>query len=339
MVLDNLCHINNIPSRLKAEVTDLFKLIVSTRHFKQREDAGTTVACCLFLIQRRYKEAITITTLCKQAQCTKGKFSFFLKYLKSCLSSNEKFEQFAYILDNTAIECTEQDSEEKVADTIESLIRVVCDKAKNGEKAELMEKTAALVKLADSCWLLTGRSPRGVVVASAYLCWKSMHYSKSHIRKTSYPKFCKELGIREPLARLRIPELQDLLVKLGKHIPSFCKNFVNEKNVFFHLNTILEQSESLRNELFPHEYTKEEVAAVEFSNFRYPPLNNTPRAESTTNVQYDPDMHASDIEISDSEIELYLISDSKRKIIELCEQNKLKTILKNQSEVSEDSDR
>lgn len=322
-VLDNLCHVNSITSSsAKAEVTALFKLVVSVRRFSKKEDGGTAVACCLFLLLRKNKETIPINTLCKQVPCTKRKFSFFLKFLKSCLSCNEKFKQYSFILDNNVYD-SQQKEEDEIPDIVPSLIREICVKAETEEKAQLMDKTASLVKLAYSCWLFTGRSPRSVVVASAFLSWKSM----LRIRKSiSFANFCNKFEIHERTAVLRIPELKALLLKLGKMIPSRTENYVNENNLLFHLNTILEHSETLRNDLFPDSYTCNEVDTAEFSNFRYPSIkiNRHPRKEASDAVHYDSDMNASDVEIPDSEIDSYLVSD-KKKIIDFCKTQNLKS--------------
>lgn len=322
-VLDNLCHVNSIPSSspLKAEITALFKLVVSVRKFSKKEDGGAAVACCLFLRLQKNKQTIPINTLCKQVPCTKRKFSFYLKVLKSCLSCNEEFKQYSFILDDSAYDSTQKD-EEEVPNIVPSLIHEICVKAKTEEKAQLIDKTASLVKLAYSCWLFTGRSPRSVVVASAFLSWKSMLRMRKSI---SFAKFCEKFEIYEPRAKIRIPELKALLLNLGEKIPSRTENYVNKKNLLFHLNTILEHSETLRNDLFPDSYTCEEVDTAEFFNFRYPSIKRNPRKEASDAVHYDSDMNASDIEIPDSEIESYLVSD-KKKIIEFCKTQNLKSI-------------
>lgn len=323
-VLDNLCHVNNIPSfsSLKAEITALFKLVISVRKFGVKEDAGAAVACCLFLLLRKDKQTIPINTLCKQVPCAKRKFSYYLKFLKSCLSGNEKFKQYSFILNYSAYDGIQKD---EVPNIVPSLIHEVCEKAETEEKAQLIDKTSALVKLAYSCWLYTGRSPRSIVVASAFLSWKSMLRMRKNI---SFSKFCETLEIREPIAKVRIPELKALLLKLGKMLPSRTENYVNENNLLFHLNTILENAESLRNDLLPDSHTYNEVEAAEFSNFRYPSINRHPRKEASDAVHYDSDMNASDIEIPDSEIESYLVSD-KKKIIEFCKEQKFKSVKKN----------
>lgn len=312
--LDNLCHVYNIDAVSKAEIVDLFKHICSEKRYGHREGASITAACCLFLVQRKNKQCIPINTICQQLQVPKGKFSHFLKSLKSWLSSNGKSHNLIGCNSSSASNEIVSTTEGELPDSVISLIRMICDRVEEDDKSQLQKKTTELVKLAHDCWLLTGRSPRSVVVACTFLCWKSMRPSR---KKTSFNKFCYDFKFHEPMAGLRVTELKSLLLKLGQKIPSFSSNYVNEKNLLFHLGTILENSETLRNDLFPDAVARETVHRTEYAAFRTPA--KTPRRKAPTSaVEYDSDMNASDIEISDSEIDSYLASDNKKKIIELC---------------------
>lgn len=314
-VIERLCHENDVKqhSNLKEVVINIFKHLCSIRNFRTQEDAGVTAACCLFQVFRENEQVIPIKTICRQIQCAKGKFSHCLKYVKSYEKDhpNSAF--------NALKKMEDEISEEHPSVSMKSLIREVCSNADPEEKNVLMEKTTSLLKLADDCWLFTGRSPRSVVVACAYLCWKSLKPSR---KKASFVKFCKSFGISEPVAKLRIPELKELLLKLGKKIPHYNPNYVNEENLLFHLTTILENSETLRNDLLPDTHKRDAVNFKEYTTFRFPP-DCVPRKEPKSSVIYAPDMNASDVEISDSEIESYIRSDVKKKVSELFKKNYL----------------
>lgn len=320
--LKNLCHVYSIPSETELELTEMLKNVYPSKRFKLKEDVGVLGGCCLFLLQRRNNQSIPINDICHQLDCTRRKFGYFLSFLKSWLAITHQNFLLNPVEEGDGIfaQCQKKDriADPDLPERAESLIPAVCIHASEEEKDKLMKKTVELVKLANSCWLFTGRSPHSVVVACAFLCWKSLN---PHRKKSSFAKFCSALKIREPVAKLRIPEIKALLLKLGRKIPSYTKDYVNEDNFLFHLDTILENSETLRNDLLPDEFCQEEINCKEFDSFRFPP-KRIPRKIPESAVTYDSDMNASDIEISDSEIESYIVYNTQKKTIEdLCFKN------------------
>lgn len=318
--LKNLWHIFQIPQNREDEAANILKSAYKAKRFKRKEDFAVLAGCCLYLFQKKH-EFISLKEICAQLQCTRKKFSKMLNFLKSWASSknidwsasgNEGWFSNGHLI---------SDDEEEDIDlptAAKYLIHVVCAKAPEAEKKLLLKKTGDLLKLANSCWLFTGRSPHSVVVACAFLCWKSMHL---HQKRTSFSRFCSDFGIREPVAKVRIPELKELLLKLGRKIPSCTPNYVNESNLLFHLDTILDNSETFRNDLLADEFSEEAVNSKEFSTFRIP-VKNPPRKIANTAITYPEDMNASDIEISDSEIESYIRKETQTQYIRNLKENK-----------------
>lgn len=246
---------------------------------------------------------VSISGLFKKLNCTRKKGNYFYNFLKEHLkkspieSTKPKVEEFTF--------------EEKLDAGTRAFMESVTVK----NKEELIKKTIALTKLASSCWLTDGRSLHNVIHACGYICWKSMNHDR---QPTSHERFCEDYSITYSKGGLRITEVRNLLVKLGQEIIKPVDVKVTKQNVHLYLNNILENSESLRNDLLQNEFTSDEIDKKEFSTFRKPvkkckQTRNLPEREKE--IDYKDDMNASDIEISDTEIASYIRSEEQIKVI------------------------
>ncbi|XP_030625985.1 transcription factor IIIB 50 kDa subunit [Chanos chanos] len=115
---------------------------------------------------------------------------------------------------------------------------------------KLVERTAALVELASDTWLVTGRHPLPILMASLYVAWQSMN-PQARV-KYSLRKFCQIAKVssgsaapRNCTALRRVAELRDVLCKLGRELPWLRGAAVDPQNVAAHVDDILKHRCSL----------------------------------------------------------------------------------------------
>nr|XP_023693762.1 transcription factor IIIB 50 kDa subunit [Paramormyrops kingsleyae]XP_023693763.1 transcription factor IIIB 50 kDa subunit [Paramormyrops kingsleyae]XP_023693764.1 transcription factor IIIB 50 kDa subunit [Paramormyrops kingsleyae]XP_023693765.1 transcription factor IIIB 50 kDa subunit [Paramormyrops kingsleyae] len=83
----------------------------------------------------------------------------------------------------------------------------------------LASRASALVELASDTWLMTGRHPVPVMVASVYLAWLSLKPSPARL-KLSLGRFCQMAKVAVPgPASKRVTELKEVLCRLGQELP------------------------------------------------------------------------------------------------------------------------
>lgn len=111
----------------------------------------------------------------------------------------------------------------------------------------------ALVELAADSWIVTGRRPIPIMMASIFLAWQSLNPSK-HRLKFSLDKFCQLAKVhKNKPASKRITEIKEVLCKLGKEIP-WVREAVSPDNVVQHVEDILKNRYALlRRALRSHE--------------------------------------------------------------------------------------
>lgn len=297
-----LSHKYSVSGHIKEKATDLLKKSYATKFFKHRAEIGVLAGCCLIHFMKQNNLYVTIVDLCKKLKCTKKIAFKYAKFLR------------AYLKKNPPVERVRSETEEMTFETkLDFSTRAFLESVKVENKDVLIKKTTALTKLAHACWLISGRSPEGVICACAFLCWKSMNPSCQNL---SFKQFCMDFSIPYSKGLLRVAEIKNMLLKLGEKIPTLSKNYVTKKNVLFHLDYILDNSESLRNDLLPNEFTTEDVDKKEFSSFRKV-FKKASKKKPTLQMDktYEDDMRASDIEISDTEISSYIRSDEQVKMI------------------------
>ncbi|KAL4609239.1 transcription factor IIIB 50 kDa subunit-like [Arapaima gigas] len=84
---------------------------------------------------------------------------------------------------------------------------------------KLAKRASALLELAAETWLVTGRHPVPLLVASVYLAWLSLKPCVARMR-LSLARFGKMAKVDVPKpASKRLAELKEVLCKLGKELP------------------------------------------------------------------------------------------------------------------------
>lgn len=103
----------------------------------------------------------------------------------------------------------------------------------------LMKRSVSLVELAGDSWIVTGRKPLPIILATVYLAWQSLKPNKPRLSFT-LDKFCQLAKVQKHKSAItRISELKEALCKLGKEIP-WVGETVKPGNVVQHVGDILE---------------------------------------------------------------------------------------------------
>lgn len=118
---------------------------------------------------------------------------------------------------------------------------------------DLTKRALALVELAADSWIVTGRRPVPIMMASIFLAWQSLNPNK-HRLKFSLEKFCQLAKVNKNKAAMkRIAEIKEVLCKLGKEIP-WVREAVTPDNVVRHVEDILKNRDVLlRRAMRTHE--------------------------------------------------------------------------------------
>ncbi|KAM9794665.1 transcription factor IIIB 50 kDa subunit [Syngnathus typhle] len=118
---------------------------------------------------------------------------------------------------------------------------------------DLNKRALSLVELAADAWILTGRKPVPLMMATVYLAWQSLN--PNHVRiKVSLEKFCLIAKMKKNrVAAKRVGELKEVLCKLGKEIP-WVTEPVTSDNVVKHVGDIVKNRFALlRRAMRSHE--------------------------------------------------------------------------------------
>ncbi|GBN59997.1 hypothetical protein AVEN_176186-1 [Araneus ventricosus] len=308
--LDVLCTKYGLSPDMKAETEDLLKRIYSSRSFARKQDVGILAGCCLIHIKQKHNQFISLNDISAKLNCPKKKVFKFSKVIKSfCNDLKSSPETNCRELVTISEAANPINTSQMLESTVAKIFASVVD-----NKDEFISKTTALTKLACDCWLMSGRSPEGVITAAGYLCWKSINPGSKSL---TLKQFCSDFSMPYSKSSPKVLEIKNMLLKLGKKIPSGSKNYVNGKNILFHLNYILENSVTLRNDLLTDTYKAEEIAKKEFSMYRK--VSSVAKETEVVSVErrcdFQPNMNAPDVEISDSEIAKYIRSEKEVKLI------------------------
>lgn len=118
---------------------------------------------------------------------------------------------------------------------------------------DLSKRAVDLVELAADSWIVTGRKPLPVMMATIYLAWQSLKPTKTRL-KITLDKFCciAKVNKHKP-AMKRISEIKEVLCKLGNEIP-WVREALTADNVLHQVEDILKYRYALyRSALRTHE--------------------------------------------------------------------------------------
>ncbi|KAK5852128.1 hypothetical protein PBY51_023624 [Eleginops maclovinus] len=166
------------------------------------------------------------------------------------------------------------------------------------DSRDLTKRAVALAELAADTWIVTGRHPTPIMMASIYLSWQSLKPNKQRLKFT-LDKFCQVAKVNKlKPAMKRIAELKEVLCKLGREIP-WIREAVTPDNVMRQLDDILKHRFALlRRALRTHEEAMlaeceassedcqtEESASSQVSEHAKPNSNESPAEKCELNAE------------------------------------------------------
>ncbi|XP_061554220.1 transcription factor IIIB 50 kDa subunit [Phycodurus eques] len=127
---------------------------------------------------------------------------------------------------------------------------------------DIQERALSLVELAADSWIVTGRRPVPLMMATVYLAWQSLKPNLVRLNM-SLPKFCRIAKVRQnQTAAKRVGEIKSVLCKLGKEIP-WVTDPVTSGNVVRYVEDIVKNRYALlRRALRSHEQAMREESQL-----------------------------------------------------------------------------
>lgn len=118
---------------------------------------------------------------------------------------------------------------------------------------DITKRAVALVELAADSWIVTGRRPLPIMMATIFLAWQSLNPTKLRLKYT-LERFCQLAKVTKTKPALkRITEIKEMLCKLGREIP-WLRGVVTPDNVIQQVEYILKYRYALlRRALRTHE--------------------------------------------------------------------------------------
>ncbi|XP_029921911.1 transcription factor IIIB 50 kDa subunit [Myripristis murdjan] len=118
---------------------------------------------------------------------------------------------------------------------------------------DITKRAVALVELAADSWIVTGRRPLPIMMATIFLAWQSLNPTKLRLKYT-LERFCQLAKVTKTKPALkRITEIKEMLCKLGQEIP-WLRGVVTPDNAIQQVEYILKYRYALlRRALRTHE--------------------------------------------------------------------------------------
>jgi transcription initiation factor TFIIIB Brf1 subunit/transcription initiation factor TFIIB len=266
-------------------------------------------AVCAYITLMNYNESIAIQYICGAVGCDGYDFG-------------QIYTQFL----NAFPEC------KPTAKPIEELVpSVLMDyNFDNSEVIKLRERIIDIISIEKACWLVDGRSPIHLISATTYLAWKSLKpYERARVKFT---QFCSSFGLRYTQTTCdRIKELNDVFIKLAKHIPIVKHQSIkiHKNNIALYIDDIIQYSNSLiydlRRDVYINFYTDDSSHEIKVENLNSQNetkwMNSFKRKVNYDKYQNDKKQilikeneENEEPDISDTEIDGYLRSENEIKI-------------------------
>lgn len=223
--ISQLANIFNFSEHMLAGATHLFSNAYN-QEFRKGSIAKKIIlaACCVYVVMRENDRKIVFDDLFKYLECRpKQFFSVFKRFEKN---RNMKVPQ------------------QTIDDFVVSVLKDV--KIDNTD-FKISRKTARILKLCYECWVSSGRSRRHVVIAATYIAWISSDFTRRNVKffefysKFSFPKEMYRT------AALRVRDMYSVFVKHAQQLPWLKSSNVNSKNIFLHIDDVLEYFKSLHD--------------------------------------------------------------------------------------------
>lgn len=218
----------------------------------------TVAACCVYIVARRNGWPIAkseIAHICQR-------------------KLNEVAHWFNVLKDMHGLEITNPDIEEFAKSNLASC----------GFSEDVLKTTIAIIKLAKSVWIDTGRRPLSVIYSAAYIAYLAHLACKKAFPVT---KFCKTFSIVHNKSLLKCTgEIYDVLIRLGSELPWVD---ITKKNVHIHVPEILSYQKSLLHSIirrYENQLTEDTSAST--SEESHAPVVKTAYGETTSTEDKSP---------------------------------------------------
>ncbi|GFR11309.1 hypothetical protein TNCT_6651 [Trichonephila clavata] len=258
--LENIFEDKLIDEKTRHMIKNLFEIIDSEGYIKKERDVGILAAACFLYVMRTQDEyaRITLTEMCSKINCSKVLLKEYLKFVEFYCSDGENPQS-----KNVGI----RNVEESVCEIFSRIgVQEICQKY-NVNQINFLRTTLQLVKLADSCWIVTGRPLEGIIIVCAYFGFVSV----LHKPVLPFNQFCFVSGLPYFKCREPFTEIKRMILILSKPLS---RKTLNGKTCIFHISTILKKSHILRKKVFGKVDSKETFDRLEYALYRlHQPVN------------------------------------------------------------------
>ncbi|GFY28468.1 hypothetical protein TNCV_1971211 [Trichonephila clavipes] len=210
-------------------------------------------ACFIFVIRRHNEYArVSMTEMGSRIKCSPVLLREYLKFVEFYCNDGENQRS-----ENVEI----RNLEESVRKVLSSDgVRKLCQKYKVNED-NFLSTTLLLVKLADSCWIVTGRPLENVIKACAYFGFMSV------LQRLVLPfnQFCSQSGFGFYKCLKRFGEIKRMILTLSKPLS---RQPLDVKTCISHISTILKESHILRSHLLGKVTSKKAFDRLEYALYR-----------------------------------------------------------------------
>ncbi|XP_077992132.1 transcription factor IIIB 50 kDa subunit-like [Glandiceps talaboti] len=265
---------------MRCEALTLYERAYDSSTFKMLslEKKYVLAGCCIYAVCRQAGWPITFKQMEDIMSCPKDVICSILKLL---------VEEFNIEISSLRVE-----------DIVETTLKDygITDSA-------IVEKTISVVQLAKETWITCGRQPQPVILAAAYLVWKSSFESSK--KGVNYTVFCRTFKLRvDASARRRISEMEEVLLRLANELPWVLADNLDKHNVLHHLEDILKYEAMLTSsaKILPVSVSDEDNDNEHGSEISPPPSDTSPPPAP---LLFTPCIKKTKKESKDTEVSIY----------------------------------
>lgn len=243
----------------------VFEAIQSDQfRFKKAKIKDILTGVCVYRTMVDNKGGDIVTDICRVIPCERKEFvKVYFQYQKK-FPHNRQIQEEA---SSTESSMMVKGTEEMVLTVLRSLRM-----ESQVDKQSLINKTIDILSLVNDLHGMSGKSPVHVIIAAAFISWKSMDCKKR--KNKSFRDFCKThpgfafkdiIPLRQKTSCFnntvsqRIKEIQADLVGLSKKLPWLIHTKIDTKDVVFHLDDIMKYRRTLSDELKMDRETEEDA--------------------------------------------------------------------------------
>lgn len=264
-----LCFTRDMKQELKAYVHQALSIEF---YRSSRVKMVTIASICAYITVRRNGQPVTISEICAITKCEKQQFaSLYYQYLAHYPQNNP--------------------GHQKLDQLIPGVLKGLS--FHENEKVRIMKLTTELLQLLDQVMLIESKCPTFIILAAAFIAWKSFDCSRSAV---SFAKFrlLTKIPADSRLKRVSmfVKQLEDRLISLSGSIPWISQSKLTRQNISQYVTEILQLKRTV------------------VYDYKSRPESHISKAETSDAAQVVEDVDG-DQDISDSEIDMYIRSSAE----------------------------